>query len=249
MTKRERLEAKLAKRLEWAGKAEDRSSVAFDRVHKLADSIPLGQPILVGHHSERHARRDADRISSGMAKGCEEAKLADHHRGKADGLVRQLDTCVFSDDPDAIEAIEARIAENEAKRERMKRVNQLYRNGDAEGLAALGLDLEKLRAKVASIGYSWVKAPYESWELSNLGGRITADRKRLDDIRARQQRAATAEASGGVSIERGESWCRVTFAEKPGSEVIDALKAAGFGWGAGSWSGPIEKLPACVKES
>ena len=247
MTKRERLEAKLAKRLEWAGKAEDRSSIAFDRVHKLADSIPLGQPILVGHHSERHARRDADRISSGMAKGCDEARLADHHRGKADGLERQLDTCVFSDDPDAIEAIEARVAENEAKRERMKRVNQLYRKGDAEGLAALGLDLEKLRAKVASIGYSWVKAPYESWELSNLGGRITADRKRLDDIRARQQRAAAAEAAGGASIERGESWCRVTFAEKPGREVIDALRAAGFGWGAGSWSGPIEKLPACIK--
>lgn len=246
MTRRERLESKLAKRAEWAGKAEQRADASFDRVHKLADSIPLGQPILVGHHSEGHARRDAERITSGMSKGCAEAKLADHHRSKADGLERQLDTCVFSDDPDAIEAIEARIAENEAKRERMKRVNQLYRKGDAEGLAALGLDLEKLRAKVASIGYSWVKAPYESWELSNLGGRITSDRKRLEEVKARQARAAAAEAGGGVSIERGESWCRVTFAEKPGHDVIEALKAAGFRWGAGSWSGPVEKLPACV---
>jgi protein-L-isoaspartate O-methyltransferase len=37
-------------------------------VSAIADNIPLGQPILVGHHSERKARRDAERIRTGMHK-------------------------------------------------------------------------------------------------------------------------------------------------------------------------------------
>ena len=41
---------------------------------------------------------------------------------------------------------------------------------------------------------------------------------------------------------------RVTFAEKPDREILDALRAAGFGWGGGSWCGKRENLPAEVKE-
>jgi hypothetical protein len=37
---------------------------AHDAVHRIADNIPFGQPILVGHHSERHARKDAERIEN-----------------------------------------------------------------------------------------------------------------------------------------------------------------------------------------
>lgn len=37
-------------------------------VDRLVEHIPLGQPILVGHHSERAARRDAERIQNGMRK-------------------------------------------------------------------------------------------------------------------------------------------------------------------------------------
>ncbi|WP_230909749.1 DUF3560 domain-containing protein, partial [Escherichia coli] len=35
---------------------------------RLAAMIPPGQPILVGHHSERRARRDAQRIENGMKR-------------------------------------------------------------------------------------------------------------------------------------------------------------------------------------
>lgn len=37
-------------------------------VAAIADHIPLGQPILAGHHSEKHARRDAAKIEAGMRK-------------------------------------------------------------------------------------------------------------------------------------------------------------------------------------
>jgi len=41
---------------------------ARKQVDAIAEHIPFGQPILVGHHSERRARKDAERIDSGMRK-------------------------------------------------------------------------------------------------------------------------------------------------------------------------------------
>jgi Domain of unknown function (DUF3560) len=37
-------------------------------VSAITDNIPLGQPILVGHHSEKRARKDAEKIESGMRR-------------------------------------------------------------------------------------------------------------------------------------------------------------------------------------
>lgn len=32
----------------------------------ITENTPFGQPILIGHHSEKRARRDAQRIQDGM---------------------------------------------------------------------------------------------------------------------------------------------------------------------------------------
>jgi hypothetical protein len=52
----------------YQGKRAADAEQARKAVASIADGIPLGQPILVGHHSERHARRDAEKIESGMRK-------------------------------------------------------------------------------------------------------------------------------------------------------------------------------------
>jgi hypothetical protein len=57
MTTRERREARAARLREWADKREAKSTAAFDAVRQIADNIPMGQPILVGHHSESAAAR------------------------------------------------------------------------------------------------------------------------------------------------------------------------------------------------
>ena len=41
--------------------------------------------------------------------------------------------------------------------------------------------------------------------------------------------------------------CRVTFAEKPERAILDALRAAGYQWGGGHWSGKHDALPPEVK--
>lgn len=41
---------------------------AKDAVAAIADGIPTGQPIIRGHHSEKRARKDAERIEAGMKR-------------------------------------------------------------------------------------------------------------------------------------------------------------------------------------
>lgn len=64
----ERAEERAERFEEYSGKRENEAHRAHDAVAAIADNIPLGQPILVGHHSERRARKDAERIRNGMAK-------------------------------------------------------------------------------------------------------------------------------------------------------------------------------------
>lgn len=248
MTRRERLERKLERRREWAEKAETRSEQLSKQSHDMLSIIPMGQPILVGHYSEKRDRNYRNRAGGHMDKACELAHLAEHHTSKAGGLEDALDRSIFSDDENAIEAIEARIAENEAKREQMKTINKLWRKKDIAGLAALGIDLDALNKKLAEAGAYWGSQPHMPYEMSNLGGRITADRKRLEHIKITNARRAEAEASpeGVVIKECQGGYCRVTFAEKPDRSVLTALKAAGYYWGGGSWSGKREQLPAEV---
>ena len=68
-------------------------------------------------------------------------------------------------------------------------------------------------------------------------------------MRAQQERhAAAAAAPNGVTINRhpAVNWCNVVFAERPARTILDALRAAGYGYGAGSWGGSLDRLPECV---
>ena len=66
------LEERAAQRAERFSEYESHRARDAEQARKavsaIADGIPFGQPILVGHHSERHARRDAERIENGMRK-------------------------------------------------------------------------------------------------------------------------------------------------------------------------------------
>jgi hypothetical protein len=245
-TRRERLEAKLDKRAEWSDKAKERSAARFDSAHKLADRIPLGQPILVGHHSERRARSDAAKIHGNMSKGVEEHKLAEHHESKARGLAIALDRTIYDDDVDAIERLEERIAQRESDAARCTAVNKAWRKGGIEAVRALHGD------KFAEVCASTMKmAPWLKSPLSTTGTRaaIRTDRERIETIKTKRARAEQAEAAPeGLLVESlpNSDYVRVTFPEKPARDVLEALRGAGFAWRSGSWVGKREALPSCV---
>jgi methylase of polypeptide subunit release factors len=56
-------------------------------VARIADGIPFGQPILVGHHSERHARKDAERIQRGMERAIKAFETSEYWERRARGSI------------------------------------------------------------------------------------------------------------------------------------------------------------------
>jgi hypothetical protein len=251
MTRRERLEAKADRRDLWSAAREAKARRSFDAVHRLADQIPMGQPILVGHHSEKRARRDADRIHSGMMGGIESQAMAAHHASKADGLRRQLDVSIFADDDRAIEALQARINAREAEANRITAYNKTCRAaakaGEQFGDLSLLSDSQKARlVNLARICPSQMRpgGAFPSYVTTNLRGNISSDRKRIEEIERRVRLVAEAEESPlGYVVNGDDIWVSITFVERPDRAIIDRLKAAGFYWRGGSWSGYRKNIP------
>lgn len=100
----------------YAENAEERARASSQAAHEIGRHIPMGQPILVGHHSERRHRRDLDRIDSKMRKSIEESKKSDHYSGKSENL--QLDAKKVMEDRSYLMN---RIEEEEAYSRRLRR--------------------------------------------------------------------------------------------------------------------------------
>ncbi len=82
--KQERAEAR-AERME---DRADRAQGEWESRHRAADAIasfiPFGQPILIGHHSERRHRRDLEKIQNHEAKAFEAIEKAKHYERRAE---------------------------------------------------------------------------------------------------------------------------------------------------------------------
>jgi len=90
-----RREARLARKAdrygEWAESRERKEVAEHNRVHSLLDGIPAGQPILVGHHSERGHRRTLEKADNAMRRAVENHQMAESHAHKSAACARALD--------------------------------------------------------------------------------------------------------------------------------------------------------------
>lgn len=250
MTHRERMERRQERREAWAQKRETSARGAFDQAHTMADAIPFGQPILVGHHSEKRDRNYRARIDATMSRGVQDSKMAEHHATRARGIAGQLDTSVYSDDVDAIERLRERIAGREARRDRIKAYNASCRKGTPDPSLLMARERDELEGLRRIVAYQLSKGGgFPSYMLTNLGATIRKDKERIADIERRAQRAAEAEDNGGVVVRRIGEYCTVTFAQKPERAILNALKAAGFRWAGGSWHGRADAVPVDLHET
>jgi hypothetical protein len=144
-----------------------RADAAQARADGITDVIPMGQPILVGHHSEGRHRRDLARADAAQQTSWDAAKLAKIQAGRAETIEAAADAAIYDDDPDAVERLSAKLAALEERRERIKAANAKYRRENRAELAALR-PIERPDA-----------VPHPPYVLANLGGLISATRKRL----------------------------------------------------------------------
>ena len=163
MTYRERREARAAKLRGWAEQRETRAAAALATGDQYRGDFAFNtQP---GHVPER-ARLIAreDRAFASLNKAAQ-------MRSRAEGIERQADHAIYSDDEDAVERLEERIAELEAQREHRKTANAAYRKAHRAELAAMS-PYERYQA-----------VPYPGYSLSNIGGNISRLRDRLATLR------------------------------------------------------------------
>lgn len=223
----ERLRARAAR---LAGQADAASA----RAREIADRIPLGQPALVGHHSQRRHERDVERIQAGFGRAVALRAEAVQATRRADAVERN--DAISGDDPDALDKLRAKLEAVEGARARMVAANRLVRAGDREGLAGLGFTAAQV-AELLTPDFAG-RLGFPDYALRNAAGEASRLRKRIVDLEARA--AAPARATvvlDGGRIEEGENRVRVFFDERPTEALRARLKASGFRWApsVGAW--------------
>lgn len=148
---------------------------------------------------------------------------------------------ISSDDPQAVEKLEAKLATLEKHQEMMKAANAAIRmkdpaKGDAK-LAELGYtpeDIAKLRAPdfCGRIGYP-------AYALQNNNANIRRIRGRIAELKKRTENTPEGwEFDGGrVVVNTAENRLQVIFDGKPDADVRTELKGEGFRWAPsqGAW--------------
>lgn len=200
--------AERADRLEErAEKAATRGQQHYQRVRSIADHIPFGQPILVGHHSEKRARKDAERIDTGMRNYIQEATKAERLEGKADSSrthqaylesagvisrrVQRLETDLrayhrnrkgWGDDQEwqrRVTLLEQEIAENKAKLEALGGIKADHLNVEKGDI----IKIDGFVGRVETHPRKGCKTyTYTITEGGAKGMRLTTDRSRLQAI-------------------------------------------------------------------
>lgn len=226
----DRQDARRSRLEERAEKAEARAAAAHNSARGTLDGIPMGQPILVGHHSERRHRRDLERADARMRRSAEEAAKAERLRQRAASVGTGG---IASDDPDAIALLREKLAGLEGKLAHAKQVRAALRGPDAERkLLALGVPAITADHLVRCGGAYLTRNV--SAEIRRVKGRI----EELEKIAARPAREPVHH--GGIEIreDRDEGRVCIEFPGKPSEEARAALKGAGWRWNRtlGCWT-------------
>lgn len=108
-----------------ADKLNAEASAGWERAHQMADVIPFGQPILVGHHSEGRDRRYRDRIWNTQKRAYEATKEAERLASRAHAA--ENNRAISSDDPAAVLKLQEKLHDLTVAQEHMKTVNTAIR--------------------------------------------------------------------------------------------------------------------------
>lgn len=223
------------------------SDAIYNDTRAKADRIPFGQPILIGHHSERRDRRFRDKIHQNFGKAFELKDQAEALRRRA--KVAERSDAISSDDPDAIAKLEAKVKERGDFIERARDINEILRaarasrKADWEPIAvqrmiAIGVapdDAEKLTRKdfAGRIGIP-------GYALKNAQGEIARLNRRIEDLKRRDARPVRLPERIGEAViveDRDANRVQIRIDDLPPKELRTHLRGRGFVWApsVGAW--------------
>jgi hypothetical protein len=225
---------------ERASAAEGEGHARVNAARRIGAMIPMGQPILVGHHSERRHRRDLARIDASYRGGFAALEKAKTLASRAASAERN--NMISSDDPSAADRIRDKIAKLEKVVAQMKDANKRIRSGRgdrAKSIAALvaGGLTEKQAEGLLTPDFAG-RIGFAAYQLTNDGAEIRRLKKRLAALAAVEVRGEIAdEEIGEVTLRDEDNRTQLVFPGKPPETIRDMLKSSGFRWApsTGAW--------------
>ena len=174
--------------------------------------IPFGQPILVGHHSERKHRKAIERMENQMRKGSDASNKVEYFENKLNSLNNS--NVISSDDDKAIDKLKLKVATLEKQRVEIKEHNKKSRKDTT-------------------------LQPYRSYVLTNLGANIRTTKARLEKLEALKDKVNTEHKINDLLVVENfeENRLQVFFDDIPEVKIRDKLKSYGFRWSGlnGCW--------------
>ena len=188
---RQKKEAKADRFRALQDRATQRSQALYEQQKKMSEIIPFGQPILVGHHSEKRDRAYRKRMIAKMDKAMMEQKKAEFYERKVKAAERNRD--IRSDDPLAITKLKEKLAVLEKNQEIMKVKNAAWRQykktGKKDKLQAIGFtdeDIKKSEQWFESLPYFKTEKQdnifYADYLLKNNNANIRRIKQRIEEL-------------------------------------------------------------------
>lgn len=212
--------------------ATAKSNALFSDAQKMADAIPFGQPILVGHHSEKSDRAYRSRFIRKFDQSFQLQQKADYYAGKVDTVGNGG---ISSIDPDALVKLQAKLLKLETLQSQMKAVNAAIRKGDDQALKSLGysdseIEIIKKPDTFGNIGFARYKLTNNNAEIKRLKNRVAEIKKlrELPDLNIATDDYKLTICNGRVVFD---------FDLKPDESIRKSLRSHGFTWSrsSGAW--------------
>jgi len=187
-----------------AEKNREESNRRYEASHKLGEMIPLGQPILVGHYSERGHRSLLEKINNNMRKSIELDKKADYYENRANNIGNNIS----SDDPNAIEKLKVKLAKLEDRQRDMKEHNAEARANKTE-------------------------QPFAGYQLTNNNAVIRSVKLRIKQLEQKKEMVINEDIVGEwgrLHENKEENRIQFLFDSIPSEEIRSELKHRGFRW-------------------
>jgi hypothetical protein len=240
---REEWEARKQNRIDrmqrFAAKAREMSERYNRASDSISSGIPFGQPILIGHHSEKRHRRMLDRMHRYNDKAIEEYRKAQYYDRRAASA--EGNNAISSDDPDAIQKLKEKLAGLEKLQETMRAANKIYRKGNTpENIAALvALGLSESSAINGFTPDFYGRIGFADYQLTNNNANMRRVKERIAYLERSNAKATTETEEKGIRFVDNTDANRfqIFFPGKPKEEIRTLLKHRGFRWSptAGAW--------------
>lgn len=135
-----------------ASNASKKSTEYYNKSHSMVEHIPFGQPILVGHHSERGHRRLLDKSWNAMGKSVEFSDKAESYESRAEYWNKRAETINLSM-PESLEYFEFKLEEAQKIHEGLK--NGTIQRAHSYSLTYAKKEVKELESKVKTAKLLW----------------------------------------------------------------------------------------------